>query len=187
VKRTTTTKAVAAWGNLNGGTSNGVSDLSVMDAWSSSSGILGSTIAGWGSLDVNSSQKIKQAVASTGSIYATLNVPEMISWSRLIWSIPTNSSTPLTDHAVALIGWVRQGWIAVSWGEIVLIPWSDWRVEAIGAYVVSPSLIHSLRHQSGAELASISSSADRSRLPGTPPRGSRQLLPKPDFLETSTS
>jgi hypothetical protein len=139
VANATTAQAVAEWQQLNGATTNGLSDLEVLDAWSTSSGILGSKISGWATLNTDSTQRIKQAIAATGSVYASLNVPTTISWSSLVWFLPKNASTPVTDHAVALVGWVTQGWIAVSWGELVLIPWSDWRTEAIGAYAVRPN------------------------------------------------
>jgi hypothetical protein len=139
VGSTTLGQAVAAWHRLNGATSNGLTDRQLLDAWSAPTGILGSTISGWGSLNVNGTHKIKDAIDSTGGVYASLNVPTRISWSKLVWSRPTSSSASMTDHAVALIGWVPQGWLAVSWGEIVLIPWSDWRAEAVGAYAVRPS------------------------------------------------
>lgn len=139
IGRTTMAQAVAAWQNLNGDSSNGLTDLELLETWSAPSGILGSTISGWGSLNVNWTQKIKEVIVSTGGVYASLNVPAKISWSKLVWSGPTSSSAAMTDHAVALVGWVPQGWLAVSWGEIVLIPWSDWRAEAVGAYAVSPN------------------------------------------------
>ncbi|HEY5273375.1 MAG TPA: hypothetical protein VIJ34_09090 [Acidimicrobiales bacterium] len=139
VDRATVAQAVAAWQRLNGDTSNGLTDAELLDAWSAPSGVLGSTISGWGSLNVNWFQRIKQAIVSTGGVYASLNVPAKISWSKLVWSRPTSSSASMTDHAVALVGWVTQGWLAVTWGEVVLIPWSDWHAEAVGAYAVSPS------------------------------------------------
>jgi hypothetical protein len=138
VEGATTAQAVATWRGVNGDTSDGLTDLKLLDAWSEPSGLLGSTISGWASLNVGWTQKIKQAIVSTSGLYASLYVPANISWSTLVWSRPASSSVSMTDHAVALVGWVPEGWLAVSWGEIVLIPWSDWRAEAIGAYAVNP-------------------------------------------------
>ena len=139
VPRTTTSEAIAAWRELNGGASKGLTDLELLQAWSSPEGVLGSAITGWTSLDVTSPLNIKQAIATSGGVYVSINVPSTISWSTLVWTRPTSATTPVTDHAITLIGWVPQGWIAVSWGEVVLVPWADWRAEAVGAYLVRPN------------------------------------------------
>jgi hypothetical protein len=128
--RSTMVEALSAWRAINGGTTSGVGEATLLDAWSSPAGVMGTTITGWQSLNVLSERQIKHAIVGSGALYATLVVSQSLAWSSLIWSrIPTSG----VAHAVALIGWTSTGWLALSWGEVVSIPWSYWNAQAMSA------------------------------------------------------
>jgi hypothetical protein len=134
----TTAAAVAQWHLLNSDTAAGVSDSALLGQWASTTGVLGSHIDGWRSLDVLDARAIKGAISETGGLYASIVVADATPWTSVEWSHIPSESEPVTGHAVALIGWTRTGWIAVSWGEVISIPWSYWDAEAISAYAVTP-------------------------------------------------
>jgi hypothetical protein len=133
----TTASAVTAWQTLNGGSTSGVSDEVLLRAWSSPQGVLHSRIRGWATLNVLSIPTLKAAIRQTGGVYASLMVPEDTSWSTVVWSSEASSLVASSAHAVALIGWTARGLIAVSWGEVVLIPWTSWKTEAISAFATT--------------------------------------------------
>ncbi len=135
---TTTNNAIATWLKLKSSGSVGVTDSSLLSAWAAPTGILNSRIAGWKSINVQSVREIKSAIMMTGGLYASLVVPENLSWSSLIWEAIPSATAPVVDHSITLAGWTRDGWIAISWGEVILIPWSYWSAEAMSAYAVSP-------------------------------------------------
>jgi hypothetical protein len=137
VAPTTTTSALLAWHSLNGDTALGVSDATLLNEWSSPSGLLRSRITGWTSLDVGSQRQLKSAIVQTGALYASVIVPDDIGWSNLVWSARPAPSSVTSAHAVAVIGWTPSALIAVSWGEVVLIPWTYWTAEGVSAYAVT--------------------------------------------------
>jgi hypothetical protein len=134
--RVTRSSAIVAWHKLNGGAVSGVSDTTLLSAWAAPAGVLNTHIAGWSSLDVASTTQLKSAIKESGGLYARLLVPANLPWTSLVWHVAT-TPTAVVGHAVALVGWNRSGWIALSWGEVVLIPWSYWNTEGVSAYAVS--------------------------------------------------
>ncbi len=133
----TTAQAVAEWHILNVDTATGITDARLLNAWRSASGLLGSRIAGWTSLDIASRAQIKAAIMATGGLYARLTISDALPWSALVWSHIPSSTAAVEGHAVALVGWTRSGLLAASWGEVVLIPWAYWSSEGSSAYAVS--------------------------------------------------
>ena len=136
----TTAQAVAEWHLLNVDTSTGITDARLLTVWRSANGLLGSRIAGWTSLVITSRRQIKAAIMATGGLYARLTISEALPWTALVWSHLPSSTSAVEGHAVALVGWTRTGLLAVSWGEVVLIPWAYWASEGSSAYAVSLKL-----------------------------------------------
>ena len=133
----TTAQAVETWHELNADTPGGISDATLLDAWLSPWGLFGTRVAGWTSLDITSRRAIESALMATGGLYARLTISDALPWAALVWSQVPATTAAVEGHAVALVGWTRVGWIAVSWGEVVLIPWAYWAAEGASAYAVS--------------------------------------------------
>ncbi len=134
----TTTEAVRIWHRLNGGGGGGLLDSQLLHAWHARAGLLGTRLVSWRRLDVLDTTELKRAIRADGALYADVVIPADAEplFARRVWSLPTPPAAALGGHAVAIVGWERSGLLAVTWGRLVLIPYSWWRSHATSAYAV---------------------------------------------------
>ncbi len=137
VPRFSTTSAIATWHRLNGNTSDGVTDERLLDAWDSTKGILGTRITGWRALGTADLTEMKKAIEADGAIYAGIVVPDDIGSLGSIWDASVSSTALVGGHALALDGWTPQGFVGITFGGVVLIPFAWWTSHAESAYAVS--------------------------------------------------
>lgn len=118
----TTARAESVWRSLNGGTSAGLSDARLLTAWGSRGGLLGTRIDGRRLLDLTDAAQIEEAIRTEGAVYATLAIPlDTAGLYGRPWPDPI-TTTALASHAIALVGWTSRGFIAATWGSLVLVP-----------------------------------------------------------------
>jgi len=143
--RVTTNLAVGEWSALNGDTGSGLSDSVLLKAWTAPSGLLGTRIAGWHSLTTTSERAMKEAILASGALYAAAVIPEGGVSSVYEIDPALNNSTQVGGHAFAIAGWDKSGWLIVSWGQVMLIPFSWWIRYGTEAYAVN--LVNPVLHK----------------------------------------
>ena len=136
----TAARAVATWRGLNGDTSDGLTDAQVLAAWETPAGIMGSRIKGWTQVDLRNVVAVKHALLQ-GALYTDVTIPQAYLLSTpLVWDAQrAGADDDWVAHAVALVGWIgaTREFIAVTWGQTVLLPYAWLATYGEGAYAVS--------------------------------------------------
>lgn len=108
-------------------------------------GFAGGRVARFAGL-VPSRENIEWAIFDTGAVIATIALPHRIIALRpdQPWTVgrgaPTRSSV-VGLHEVALIGFTRHGFVAVTWGHTVLISWRMWAAFGRDAWEFLPPVV----------------------------------------------
>jgi len=136
VPRVTENEALSEWSAINGGTGSGLTDAQLLHAWAGPAGLLGTRIGGWHLLATENLTALKRAIKASGALYAGILLPSSGDVGLTI-DPALDASTPVSGHALALYGWTPYGFLAISWGEVVLIPYSWWSQYATTAYAVN--------------------------------------------------
>ena len=132
----TTNEALSEWSAINGGTGGGLSDPQLLHAWSGSGGLLGTRIRGWRLLNPQNVAAIKKAITVSGAIYAGIVLPSAgVVGTTIDPALTANSQ--VAGHGLAIFGWTPSGFLGISWGEIVLLPYSWWTQFSTTAYAVN--------------------------------------------------
>jgi hypothetical protein len=140
----TTNEALSEWSAINDGTGAGLSDSQFLHAWSGPGGLLGTRIKGWRLLDPQNVAAIKRAIKASGAIYAGIVLPSAGVVGTTIDPALTATSQ-VAGHGLAVFGWTSSGFLGISWGEVVLLPYSWWTQFSTTAYavnVIQPNVRH---------------------------------------------
>jgi large repetitive protein len=139
----TTKQALAAWNTIDGGDGAGLTDAQLLNAWSSATGLLGTRITGWRELNPANLGVLKEAIKADGALYAGIVLPGAGVVGNTIDPTLTASSE-VSGHGLTLFGWTPKGLLGVSWGEVVMIPYSWWSKYSTTSYAVNtPQLVKS--------------------------------------------
>ncbi|MGA2806425.1 MAG: hypothetical protein ABSF89_18925, partial [Acidimicrobiales bacterium] len=79
---------------------------------------------------------LKRAIEASGALYAGILLPSSGDVGTTIDPAMT-ANTQVSGHALAIYGWTAQGFLGISWGEVVLIPYSWWSQFSTTAYAVN--------------------------------------------------
>jgi hypothetical protein len=131
----TTNEALSEWSAINGGSGEGLTDSQFLHAWSGSAGLLGTRIRGWRELDPQNITAIKRAIKASGALYAGIILPSDGVTGDKIDPVLTATSE-VSGHGLAIYGWTSTGLLGISWGQIVLIPYTWWTQYSTTAYAV---------------------------------------------------
>ena len=147
----TTKEALADWSEINGGNGEGLTDAQFLQAWSRSTGLLGTRISGWRELDPQDVTLLKDAIKADGALYVGIILPSGGVAGDTIDPVLT-PTTEVSGHGLAIFGWTPRGLLGISWGEVVLIPYSWWSKYSTTAY--TPGVVqlatHATRNTKGA-------------------------------------
>jgi hypothetical protein len=131
----TTNEALAEWAAIDGGTGAGLTDAQLLHAWAGSAGLLGTRLRGWRQLGTGHLTALKRAMEASGALYVGILLPSAGTTGDTIDPTMT-ATTEVSGHALALYGWTPRGFLAVTWGESVLIPYSWWTSYSTTAYAL---------------------------------------------------
>jgi hypothetical protein len=132
----TTNEALSEWSAINGGTGAGLADSQFLHAWSGPGGLLGTRIRGWRLLDPQNVAAIKKAIKASGAIYAGIVLPSVGVVGTTIAPVLTADSE-VAGHGLAIFGWTSSGFLGISWGEVVLVPYAWWTQFSTTAYAIN--------------------------------------------------
>ncbi len=132
----TANEALGEWSAIGGGSGQGLTDSQLLHAWAGPAGVLGTRIGGWRLLEPQDIPAVKEAIRADGGLYAGILLPENAAIGTTINPV-LSSTTAVGGHALVPFGWTPRGFLAITWGEIVLIPYAWWSQYATTAYTVS--------------------------------------------------
>jgi hypothetical protein len=132
----TTNEALSEWSAINGGSGAGLTDAQFLHDWAGPAGLLGTRIRGWHLLSTSNLTAVKKAIKASGAIYAGIVLPSTGNGASTIDPVLTDASN-VAGHGLTLFGWTTKGFLGISWGEIVLIPYGWWSQYSTTAYAVS--------------------------------------------------
>ena len=169
VPKMTENEAIGEWSAISGASGQGLTDGQLLHAWAGQAGVLGTHIRGWRLLDPQAIWAVKEAIRADGGLYAGILLPENTAVGTTIDPL-LSPNTAVGGHALVPFGWTPHGFLAISWGEVVLIPYSWWSQYATTAYAVnlvrpvarhkaSGEISRSASRRSGARVTSPGSSA----------------------------
>ncbi len=79
---------------------------------------------------------MKRAILASGALYGTIVLPENLTLSTTL-DPPITSASEVFGHSLAVFGWTPTGFLVVTCGEVVVVPYSWWVQFAATAYAVN--------------------------------------------------
>lgn len=133
--------AITGYVEGNPATDNGSNMLDVLNYWKKT-GIAGTKIDGFTSIDPQNIDQVKAAIYIFGAVYTGIMVPYSVVDSlnsgvgNRHWHYVQGDKPANQGHAVAHFGYGRSGNTCVSWGEFYTFDWDFWLHWVDEAYVV---------------------------------------------------
>ncbi|HTB32029.1 MAG TPA: hypothetical protein VK808_08395 [Bacteroidia bacterium] len=149
--------AITGYNPVTGAHDDGANQLDVLHHWRKK-GIAGHKVMAYVKLNHKDRNHIKQACFLFGGCYAGFLLPKT-AWKQKKWRLTSlglkgrGKVGSWGGHAVAIIGYDRNGVTCVTWGETKKITWAFWDAYCEEAYaVISPDFASKKGSPSGFNL-----------------------------------
>ena len=132
--------AVSGYDRRTGENDNGAYELDVLNYWRKT-GIAGRQILAYASIEPKNLEHVKQAIYLFGGVYMGVVLPRSAQ-SQDVWDAVKDDGGVWGGHAVPVLGYGRDGFACITWGQIKYITNAFWQKYVEESYaVLSPDWV----------------------------------------------